>query len=90
MKCGSRKGRLSFKKNDTNEHTKQKETHRLREQNYGCWGEEREEEIFREFGMDLYTPLYLKWVTDKDLLYSIWNSSQCYVAAWIGGEFGGE
>ena len=27
---------------------------------------------------------------NRDLLYSIWNSSQCYMAAWIGGEFGGE
>ena len=24
------------------------------------------------------------------LLYSTWNSAQCYVAAWIGGEFEGE
>ena len=26
----------------------------------------------------------------KDLLYSIWNSSHCYVAAWVGEGFGGE
>ena len=26
----------------------------------------------------------------KELLYSSWNSVQCYVAAWIGGEFEGE
>ena len=25
-----------------------------------------------------------------DLLYSTWNSAQGYVAAWVGGEFGGE
>ena len=25
-----------------------------------------------------------------DLLYSTWNSAQCYVAAWMGGEFGRE
>ena len=25
-----------------------------------------------------------------DLLYSTGNSAQCYVAAWMGGEFGGE
>ena len=43
----------------------------------------------REFGMDVYTQLYLKWIT-KDLLYSIGNSAQCYVVAWMGGEFGGE
>ena len=34
--------------------TKQKETHRLREGTSGC----------------LYTLLYLKWITNKDLLYS--------------------
>ena len=37
--------------------------------------------------MDMYTLLYLKWITNKDLLYSTWNSSQCYVAASVGGEF---
>ena len=44
----------------------------------------------REFGMDMYSLLYLKWITNNDLLYSTWNSAQCYVAAWMGGEFGGE
>ena len=34
--------------------------------------------------------LYLKWITNKDLLNSKWNSAQCYVAAWMGGVFGGE
>ena len=28
------------------------------------------EGIVREFGMDMYTPLYLKWITNKDPLYS--------------------
>ena len=41
----------------------------------------------REFGMDMFTLLYLKWITKKDLLYSTWNSAQYYVAAWIGGKF---
>ena len=40
--------------------------------------------------MDMYTLLYLKWVTNRDLLYSTWNSAQWYAAAWIGGAFGGE
>ena len=40
--------------------------------------------------MDMYTVLCLKWITNKDLLDSIRNSSQCYAAAWMGGEFGGE
>ena len=46
--------------------------------------------MVREFGMDMYTLLYLKWITNKDLLYSTGNSAQCYVAAWMGREFGGE
>ena len=48
------------------------------------------EGIVREFGMDTYTLLYFNWMTNKDLLFSTWNSAQCYVAAWIGGEFEGE
>ena len=32
----------------------------------------------------------LKWITKKDLLSSTGNSAQGYVAAWMGGEFGGE
>ena len=40
--------------------------------------------------MDMYTLLYLKEITKKDLLYSTRNSAQCYVATWMEGEFGGE
>ena len=40
--------------------------------------------------MDMSTLLYLKWVTNKDLLYGTWNAAQWYAAAWMGGEFGGE
>ena len=43
----------------------------------------------RESGMDMYTLLYLRWITNKDLLYSTGNSAQCYVEAWMGGEFKG-
>ena len=34
--------------------------------------------------------LYLRCTTHKDLLQSTGNSAQCCVAAWLGGEFGGE
>ena len=44
----------------------------------------------REFGMDKYTLPYSKWITNKDLLTSIRNSAQRFVADWIGREFGGE
>ena len=63
-----------------------KRLHRLRKRTYGCQGEG----TVREFGMDMYTLPYSKWITNKDLLYSTWNSAQCYVAAWMGGGFGGE
>ena len=66
--------------------TKQKETHRLRKQTYGCHGEG----VVRDFGKVMYTLLYLKWITNKNLLYNTQNSSQFYVAAWMGGEFGEE
>ena len=44
----------------------------------------------RKFGMDLYLRLYLKRIANKDLVYGIWNSAQCYAVAWVGGVFGGE
>ena len=52
--------------------------------------ESSEEGIVREFGMDMYTRLYLTWITNKDLLYSRGNSAQCYAAAWMVGELRGE
>ena len=33
--------------------------------------------------------LCLSWITSKDLLYSMWDSDQCYVAGWMGGKFEG-
>ena len=29
----------------------------------------------KEFGMDMYTLLYLNWITNKDLQYSTGNSA---------------
>ena len=53
-------------------------------------GERWREGIVREYEMGMYTLLYLKWKTDKDLLYSTWNSAQFYVATWMAGEAGEE
>ena len=53
-------------------------------------GEEWEKQIVRKFGMDMNTLTYLKWITNKVLLYRTRNSDQCYVAAWVGGVFEGE
>ena len=64
--------------------TKQKQTHRLRKLTHGCQGEE----ITKDFGKVMCTLLHLKWITNKNLLYSTWNSAQCYVPARMG-ESGG-
>ena len=55
--------------------TEQKQTHRLREQTNGYWGEGWGEGMVTEFGTDMYTVLYFKWITNKDLLYT-GNSAQ--------------
>ena len=44
--------------------------------------------MVRDFGMVMYTLLYLKQITSKDQLGSTWNSAQCYVVAWMGAGFG--
>ena len=48
------------------------------------------EGIVRKFGMDMDTRLFLTWRTKKDLLDGRENSAQCYMAAWMRGEFGGK
>ena len=58
---------------------KQKETHRLRKPCCGCLGEG----IVSEFGKVMYTLLYSKWITNNGLLYSTWNSTQCYAPTWM-------
>ena len=39
-------------------------------------GETRGKVINKELGTDIYTLLYKKWITNKDLLYSEMNSTQ--------------
>ena len=65
---------------------KWKQIHGLREWTYGYQGERK----VWKFGIGMYALLYLKWITNKDLQYSTENSAQCYVAAWMRGECGGE
>ena len=64
--------------------TKQKQSHRCRKQTYGfhCGG--REGRINWEAGIDVYTPLYIKYITNKDILYSTRNSTQYSVMAYMG------
>ena len=39
-------------------------------------GKKKGEEIVKEFGINMHTLLYLKWVTNKNLLYNTGNSVQ--------------
>ena len=41
--------------------------------------------LVKDFRRVKYILLSLRWITNKDLLYSTWNSAQAYVPAWMGG-----
>ena len=41
------------------------------------------EGIVKDFGKVMYTLLYLKWITNKDLLYSTRNSAQYFIMTYI-------
>ena len=47
------------------------------------------EGIVKQLGMDMYTLLYLKWITSEDLLYSTGNCLML-CGSLEGGESGGE
>ena len=80
-----------LKRNDTNELIYKTETDSdLENELMLPRGEGWGEGMVREFRMGMWPLLYLKWVTNKDLLYSTGDSAQCYVSAWMGVGFGGE
>ena len=68
--------------------TKQKQTHRPRKQMYGYQrGQQgREEAINQEFGNNMYTLLYIKQITNKDLLYSTGNYIKYPIITYNGKE----
>ena len=55
---------------------KQKQIHRLKKQSYSYQRDKLEGGRDWEFGLDIYTLLYLKRITKKDLQYSTGNSAQ--------------
>ena len=67
--------------------TKQKQSHRCRKQTYGyqggkwVWGG-----INWKSTTDTYTLLYIKQITNNNLLYSTGNSTQCSVMTYMGIE----
>ena len=62
--------------------TKQKQ---LQVEKINLWGEE-EEGINCKIGIDIYTPLHIKWITNKSPLHSTGNSTQHCVMASVGKE----
>jgi len=60
----------NLKRNDTTELTYETETDSDLENELTVARRKDGEGIVRAFGMDMYTLLYLKWKTNKDLLYS--------------------
>ena len=63
-----------------------KQSHRCRKQTYGYQGG-RGGGINWEFGIDIYPLLYIKLLTNKNLLYSTGNSTQYSVMTYIGIEY---
>ena len=72
----------NLKRNDTNALPKEKETHKLKNKFMVAGGGRRIGEE-REFGIDMYTLLYLKWITRKGLLL---HRDLCSI---LGGSLGG-
>ena len=66
--------------------TKQEQTHTHRKQTYGYQREKVWGGINWEIGIDIYTLLYIKQITNKDLLYSTGKSTQYSVMAYMGKE----
>ena len=47
------------------------------------------EGVVREFGMDMYTLLYLKWITNRELLYStaVHGILRARILEWVALSF---
>ena len=69
-----------------NLYTKQKQTHRHRKQTYGYKRGKRRGGINQDLGINIYTLLYIKQITNKDLLYSTGNYTQYFVITYEGKE----
>ena len=76
----------NLKRNDTNELTKQGLTD-LESEFLIARGKDQGKGYLGSLGWKC-TNCYIKWITNKDLQYSTWNSAQCYAAGWMRGKFG--
>ena len=66
--------------------TKQKQTHRHRKQTYGYQKGKALVGINQEFGNNIYTLQYIKYIRNKGLVYSPGNYTQNFVIAYMGKE----
>ena len=66
--------------------TKQKQTHRHRKQTY-VYQMGRGEGINKDLGISRYKLLYIKQISNKDLLYSTGNYTQYLVITYNGKEY---
>ena len=57
----------------------QKQTHRLKKQTYDYQRRRVKSREDSEFGIDMYTLLYLKQITSKDQLHSTGKSAQYFL-----------
>ena len=64
--------------------TKQKQSHRHREQTYGYQGEKELGGMSQEIGTDIYILLYMNQITNKNILYNTGNSAQYSVMSRVG------
>ena len=82
----------NLKRNDTNEfiYKKERDSQTYQRMNLqlpgGRMGGKDSQEVWDGH---VHTAI-LKWITNEDLLFSTYNSAQCYLAAWMAGETGGE
>ena len=58
---------------------KKKQTHRLKKQTYDYQRRRVKSREDSEFGIDMYTLLYLKQITSKDQLHSTGKSAQYFL-----------
>ena len=63
-----------------------KQTRRHRKQIMVMKGEKGGDEINQAFGINRYTVLYIKQITNKDLWFSTGNYTQYFVITYMGKE----
>ena len=63
-----------------------RESHRHRGPTHGCQGGKGQGGVNWEIGTDICTLLYIRWMTNRNLLCGTGNSTQCCVVTYMGKE----